>query len=163
MKYLLLFIPLLIVSCEEKTSEHGDGRDSTAHYCCELAENSNIWTSCYDSTGDYVVRGGNYDSKRGGYPEVIAAINKHYPLPGLTFQRKVADTIFVSIDSSSYFTQQMGSAGPIEFKAIVVYSLTESKEFSSVYFDFTEGDHGGMPAAFGREDFDRFYLPLECR
>jgi len=128
---------------------------------CNEATNSKLWV-VYNSVPTILVRGGKLDSIKNDYHLIVEAMNHNSEHLKVIIQKKINDTLFVKIDSSIYLTQRMGTTGAADYEAIVVFSLTENKNVTCVYLDFEEGDHGGQPGYFTRNDFKDNFLIKDC-
>ncbi len=155
MRIVLSFWVLLLTSCNYKTSNQEYGY-------CTIAKQADIWVIVDDTSGSFLIRGEKIGPIKNSYQNIVSAINRKYVNPSISVEKKEGDTLFVRIDSSEMFTQRMGTTGALNFKAVVVYSLTENDSIKGVFFKFPEGDHGGKPGYFTRKDFKDFTVK-ECR
>lgn len=80
-------------------------------------------------------------------------INKSWPRIDLKFIKTSNDTAFISIPDSEVMTQQMGSAGAMNYLVSTTYTFTELMGINHVSFDFEEGDHG-VPGVYNRNSWD---------
>jgi hypothetical protein len=83
---------------------------------------------------------------------ILQKLNVLYPEIQLHFNRISNDSIFVTINKSSYLTQQIGSSGAEAYLAEVTYNLTELKDINFVDISFKEGDHAS-PGTYTRIGF----------
>lgn len=117
---------------------------------------SAIWRYDYDQQTDKFeviqLRPVDVDTLTGGTLEKI--INKNWPKVQIKFLRISNDTAFLSITDSEVLTQQIGTAGAMDFLISTTFSFTELKEIKHVSFDFEEGDHA-IPGVYNRNSWDK--------
>lgn len=146
---LLKAAVLLVSSCGHESNGTMNARDSSRSKIDSL----HVLPWHYDAIGDSMVYNLNQDRDQLTLEEVVEVINEKYrDLIRLDLNKKVDDTVFVSIPDAQYLTQSMGSTGAFGFMAEVTYSLTEIPGIAFVYFKFNEGDHAS-PGLYRREDF----------
>ncbi len=110
-----------------------------------------IWI--YDSMLDTIVQVSAVNQDTLTSQNIIQRINaKHQNKVKLDFLKTSHDTVFVSIENSTFLTQQMGSTGSQEFLISATFNLTEMRKINYVNFDFEEGDHA-VPGTYCREQF----------
>lgn len=85
-------------------------------------------------------------------PNMIQLLNNLYPEILLHYTKVSNDSIFISINKSTYLTEQIGSSGADAYLAEVTYNLTEIKGINFVDIRFKAGDHAS-PATYSRTDF----------
>lgn len=109
--------------------------------------------------GDAIYRG----MKRGSTPvnhlDVIEELNDTWDADvqrGLALANPTLrnDTLMLDLENAHIFTQRMGTTGAMITKALIVYSLTEDPSVRHVALRYEEGDHGGPPGVFERDDVD---------
>jgi hypothetical protein len=89
--------------------------------------------------------------------QLEAAINAHYPKPGIRVLRVRDRIALVQVLDGEMLTQRMGSTGSAAYIAMVVCTLTSLEDVSHVYLSgFEEGDHAG-PGCFSRADLLDFF------
>ena len=81
-------------------------------------------------------------------------VNKSWPRIDVKFLKIANDTVFISIPDSQVLTQQMGSAGAMNYLISTTYSFTEIIGVNHVSFDFVEGDHA-VPGVYNRNSWDK--------
>jgi hypothetical protein len=148
MKSFLLFVTatLLFVCCNNNSNEPEENNDS-------VTVNRSSWEVMLNDSG-YL----SFKKVQGSGPDtlttdaVIQFLNNSNDNVKLQFTKISGDTLYVSIPEATYLTQQMGSSGPQEYFAKVVYNLTEIPGIHYVKFDFEEGDHAA-PAVLNRNSF----------
>ncbi|HMR20284.1 MAG TPA: hypothetical protein PKA53_13355 [Sphingobacterium sp.] len=112
-----------------------------------------IWEYDYDT--DSVVRIGGVGEKEFSIAELVHMINTRYKNKvKIHLIKQQDDTVFIQIDSATYLTQQMGSAGARDFMTVATFTLTEAEGVEYVFFDFTEGDHAA-PGVYHRAYFEK--------
>ncbi len=87
--------------------------------------------------------------------QVVAAMNRQYPLPGINLKGRKGATVAVEVRDSERLTQRMGSSGAQGYLAAVTYSLTSVPGVEAVEFRFAEGDHAA-PGVYRRKDFQDY-------
>tara|TARA_R110000850_G_C9996309_1_gene468297 strand:- start:21859 stop:22365 length:507 start_codon:yes stop_codon:yes gene_type:complete len=68
----------------------------------------------------------------------------------LKYHKLSGDTLYVTIDESTFLTQQMGTMGADAYLSVATYTLTELDYVNTVHFDFKEGDHA-IPGMYSRQ------------
>lgn len=120
----------------------------------EAKTNPLIWK--YDSMEDTIrkVRIVSIDTLSTG--NLMAMLNSAYiDKVILDYVKVSSDTIFVKIKDSKFLTQQMGSAGSMDYMITTTFTLTELKDINYVHFSFDYGDHAS-PGTYSR----KYYLDM---
>jgi hypothetical protein len=147
---MLKYLPLSLFFCFSNLAAQ------TKSSCAECGCFTNKfarWAGEIDAKGkEYLIRGDSL--KKFTYP--VDEIIKHLNSPSMVELKLVkvkADTVYLKIINTTYFTQQMGFLSDAWYLAGVVYTITENKKYNTVYIDFIEGDHSGPPGFFNRNYF----------
>jgi len=144
-KYLLILsTPLILVYCNNNANESEEKADTIAI--------SYSWEATLNDSGKLDIRKVEQGPDTLTPAAVIDFLNKMHEHIKLQFIKTSNDTLYVSIPDANYLTQQMGSSGPEEYFARVVYNLTEIPGIKYVNFDMQEGDHAG-PGVMSRGSF----------
>lgn len=88
---------------------------------------------------------------------VINGINSLFKEIPLKFDRLSNDTVYASIDSTSKFSDDMGSSGAMQYLATVVSNLTTLKNVEYVRLRFRPGSHA-TPGVYSRKTLDSYTI-----
>ena len=148
MKNIILFVSawIIFIGCKNSDKPHDDS---------EITNKTKFtWVAAFnDSTGKFeVIKKDNTGPDSVNVNSLIAYLNETNTNVLLNLIKLSGDTIYLSIPDAEYLTQQMGSSGPINYFATVVYNLTEISGIKFVNFDFDLGDHAS-PGVYSRESF----------
>lgn len=153
---------LLIISCntaqkdDKATSETDEKSENDSESSVVYDPSEAIWGYEYNPHTKELelkqLRSVDRNALTGDSLEKI--INKSWPRIELNFIKISNDTAFISIPDSEVLTQQMGSAGAMNYLISTTYSFTELIGINHVSFDFEEGDHG-VPGVYDRNSWDK--------
>ncbi len=149
MKYffLLYFIQLAVFADAQKKCID----------CSCFQNRSMSWTVNVDDKGkEYLIRGDSLKINTYSIERLFAAMNGNFDVHIKLIKIKDS-TVYIKILNTTYFTQQMGTAGSSWYLASIIFTLTENPECKKIYLDFIEGDHAGPPGYFTRENYEKVY------
>jgi hypothetical protein len=165
MKSLLisLLAILLLASCqnERSPSQQSEPVDTEAESPPSVAESEKTldvpWIAVFNDSTTLLEMKKNPAARPENLTgqDIIDALNLKYPQIRIDSFSVEGNKAIVSIQNSTYLTQEMGTAGARAYLAEATYSLTEIDDIKAVDFRFKAGDHA-MPGILTRRSFENF-------
>lgn len=161
-KPLLWGLVLLFVSCNSlprdnsSSEEQMNNKSTGSEHSVVTDSNGIIWKYSFNEQEEAFemvqMRQVDNDTLTGEALERI--INNKWPEVQIKFKGTSNDTAYLAIPESEVLTQQMGSAGALDFMISTTWTYTELKEIKYVAFDFEYGDHA-MPGVYSRASWEK--------
>ena len=165
MKSLLisLLAILLLASCqnERSPSQQSEPVDTEAESPPSVAESEKTldvpWIAVFNDSTTLLEMKKNPAARPENLTgqDIIDALNLKYPQIRIDSFSVEGNKAIVSIQNSTYLTQEMGTAGARAYLAEATYSLTEIDDIKAVDFRLKAGDHA-MPGILTRRSFENF-------
>ena len=165
MKSLLisLLAILLLASCqnERSPSQQSEPVDTEAESPPSVAESEKTldvpWIAVFNDSTTLLEMKKNPAARPENLTgqDIIDALNLKYPQIRIDSFSVEGNKAIVSIQNSTYLTQEVGTAGARAYLAEATYSLTEIDNIKAVDFRFKAGDHA-MPGILTRRSFENF-------
>lgn len=157
--FLFIFLITVMVCCNTKQPKKTVSTIDTTSFVI-IADTAKIikdshyfWSSDLDQKkGLIMIRNRTIPADSLTVANMIQLLNNLYPEIQLHYTKVSNDSMFISINKSTYLTEQIGSSGADAYLAEVTYNLTEIKGVNFVDIRFRAGDHAS-PATYSRTDF----------
>ena len=156
---MLLFQGQKCNSEKEKQTLITHNSKDTSNSLCDKLDSISIWCADIDKNGkDFLIKGRLLDNIKTNSNLVFDILQQNYKVLALENLGRDGNILKIKINNSTLFTQQYGTTGANQIKAVLVFSLTENENIEFIDLIFEEGDHGGEPGLHSRSDFTNFYI-----
>ena len=152
MKLLLLLLYFTLGTHSDDTESRNESLLHVSHESLEYQQSTTrnpIWV--YDCVSEKIIKVREINKDTITVNNLTQLLNRNYENQvRIELVQVKQDSVRVTIPSSTFLTQSMGTTGAEEYLIEAVFTLTELPEIEFVEFEFEEGDHA-TPGVYSRK------------